>query len=122
MKREHQHRVARAARRTTLGFVFAVVGIAALVVACGSDIGGTQPVTIGRYVTGTVVGVDSSGSAICLKPESGAEQLCGIPLQRPGAPRLSVGQFVGVATASISTGTAGSRIEALIVYVPPPEP
>jgi len=93
-----RHRALRAATRElkTVGWTLSVILIAILTIACGSGIRPTDPVTVGRFVTGTIIGVDSSGSAICLKPASGEEQLCGIPLQRPGAPRLTVGQSVGV--------------------------
>lgn len=106
----------------TVGRALCLSVIAIAAVACGSGIGSTDPVTVSRFITGTVVGVDSSSSAICLRPDSGAGQLCGIPLQRPGAPRLTVGQSVGVAIASIATGKNGNRIETMIVYMPPPEP
>lgn len=81
-----------------------------------------DPLTVSRFVTGTIVGVDSSGSAVCLRPDAGGEQLCSIPLQRPGSPSLFVGQHVGVAIASIATGTPGNFIQVFVVYSPPPKP
>lgn len=95
--------------------------IALIAAACVPAAKSDDPVTVSRFVTGTIVGVDASGSAICLRPDSGGEQLCGIPLQRPGAPRLTVGESIGIAVSSIATGK-GNRIETFIVYSPPPQP
>lgn len=108
--------------RNVFRYPLVVSLVASLAIACGPASGPSDPVTISRFVTGMIVGVDSSGSAICLRPDAGGDQLCSIPLQRPGSPSLFVGQHVGVAIASIATGTPGSFIQVFVVYSPPPRP
>lgn len=121
MLRQYREFRANRAARANRQRVLCVALVTVLAVACGPATKTDDPVSVSRFVTGTVVGVDASGSAICLRPNSGGEQLCGIPLQRPGAPRLTVGQSIGIAVASIATGS-GNHIETFIVYLPPPEP
>ncbi len=73
-----------------------------------------------RDVTGTVTQVSGNGSKVCLTPDSGAENFCGVVVQVPGNPVLAVGDHVSVTQGWVIDG--GGKHEVLIVRQPPPVP
>ncbi len=73
-----------------------------------------------RDVIGTVTQVSGNGSKVCLTPESGADNFCGVVMQVPGTAPIAVGDQVSVVQAWVVDGA--DRHEVLIVQQPPPVP
>jgi hypothetical protein len=80
--------------------------------------GGTKPLKIVGYLSGTITAVDVDGSAICITPSNGAQH-CGAPLMRPGQPKLQMGQHVEVSVQRLDLGE-GSSEDVFVVTNPGP--
>jgi hypothetical protein len=78
-----------------------------------------NPVHLTDAFEGKVSQVDALGSAFCVVPDAGGEQRCSYPLRRPGAPKLELGQHVGVSVGWVALPN-GVREEVFIVYSPAP--
>ena len=117
--------------QTTAAFPLSVPLVLAVVAAFvlgwaaafGFNAVGDRPVRFDGFLSGAISQVDASGSALCVIPDGRtvSEQHCSLPLQRPGSPKLQVGQRIAVAVEWIRTGKDSSR-EVFVVYDPPPSP
>jgi len=87
--------------------------------ACGSSPASTPPVQIQEFFSGTVTQVDTTGAAICVKPDNASNQRCGTAYRPPGSAILGVGQQVGVAVERVVLDPNRSE-DVFFIYSPAP--